>query len=49
MFVAALSSYVTPVVATVGGVLVLGEAFTGVMLAGIGLISRHAARQPSLV
>jgi drug/metabolite transporter (DMT)-like permease len=53
---AALSSYITPVVATVGGVLVLGETFTGVMLAGIGLIiagialiNRRAARQPSLV
>ena len=54
--IAALSSYVTPVVATVGGVLVLGETFTGVMLAGIGLIiagigliNRRAARQPSLM
>ena len=53
---AALSSYVTLVVATVGGVLVLEETLTGVMLVGIGLIiagialiNRRAARQPNLM
>lgn len=33
-----LSSYVVPVVATVGGVVLLGETFTPIMLAGMALI-----------
>lgn len=34
----ALSAYVIPIVATVGGVLLLGETVTGIMLAGMALI-----------
>lgn len=35
---AAMTAYVAPVVATLGGVLVLGETFTAVMLCGMALI-----------
>lgn len=34
----AMSAYVTPLVATIGGVLILGETFTSGMLVGMGLI-----------